>query len=312
MSKPALGRGLNALLSGGAKSPAPVATKAAPHPAADIPSAALPPPPGAAVQSLPVHRIHASPLQPRKDFAAESLTELADSIRANGVVQPLVVRKSASGWELIAGERRLRAAILAGLSEVPALERNASDAEVLELALIENLQRENLNPIEEAQGYAQLQQQFQLTQEQIAQKVGRGRVVIANALRLLRLPPEIQDAIRAAHLSPGHAKVILGLSNPADQARVAAAIQHRQLSVRQAEELVAGILRKDPSTPPPSRPDGTPTRDPHVADLENRLRERFATKVGLRYRAGRGSIEIRFSTDDELQRILELTGVSVD
>ncbi len=263
-------------------------------------------------RQIPVGQIQPSPLQPRRDFTPESLQELADSIREQGIVQPLVVRAMGDRFELIAGERRWRAARMAGLTEVPVLERIASDREVLELALIENLQRENLNPIEEALGYSQLQELFQLTQEQVARKVSRGRVVVANALRLLRLPAVVQASIQTGQLSVGHAKVILGLNNPSAQESVVAQVIKHGLSVRQTEDLVSRQqLAATRATSTPSTP-SLPARDPHVVDLEGRLRDRFATRVSLRYRGGKGSVEIRFNSDDELDRILEVTGVSTD
>jgi ParB family chromosome partitioning protein len=318
MSKPALGRGLGALLGGGKPSAPATHAASAPAPASGagpavvpIPLPPTPPPTGA--RQVALDRVFPSPLQPRKDFTEESLRELADSIREQGIVQPLIVRPVGDRWELIAGERRWRAARLAGLGEVPVLERAATDREVLELALIENLQRENLNPWEEALGYAQLQSQFQLTQEQVAQKVGRSRVAVTNALRLLKLEASLQDALRQGQLSTGHAKVLLGLTEPTLQASAAEQVLQRGLNVRQTEELVAQLLAPRPTpTPSGTSPHAAPGRDPHVVDVENRLRERLATKVALRYRAGRGSLEIRFHSDDELNRILELVGIAFD
>ncbi|MSU35300.1 MAG: ParB/RepB/Spo0J family partition protein [Pedosphaera sp.] len=310
MSKPALGRGLGALLGGSGRPVNPVS----PQPA----SSATPNSPDAVPMTVSgprrilVDQILPSPFQPRRDFTPESLQELADSIREQGILQPLVVRAVGDRFELIAGERRWRAARLAGLIDVPVLERMASDREVLELALIENLQRENLNPIEEALGYSQLQEQFQLTQEQVARKVGRGRAVVANSLRLLRLPASVQTAIRAGNLSVGHAKVILGLNNPDAQESLVTQVIKQGLSVRQTEELVSRQqLSASHATPTHSTP-VLSARDPHVVDLEGRLRDRFATRVSLRYRGGKGSVEIRFNSDDELDRILEVTGVSTD
>jgi ParB family chromosome partitioning protein len=257
-------------------------------------------------------RVVPSPLQPRRDFTEESLRELADSIREQGIIQPLVVRPVGERLELIAGERRWRAARLAGLAEVPVIERPATDREVLELALIENLQRENLNPLEEANGYAQLQSQFNLTQEQVAQKVGRCRVAVTNALRLLKLAPVLHDLLRTGLLSVGHAKVLLGLPDPALQVSAAEQVRQRGLSVRQTEELVTQMLAPKTAAPATSTTTVSVSRDPHVLDVENRLRERLATKVGVRYRAGRGSIEIRFGSDDELNRVLEVLGIQID
>jgi ParB family transcriptional regulator, chromosome partitioning protein len=307
MSKPALGRGLGALLNSGGKPP----TGASSTPPGAVPP--LAPGKSSAVTRVPWSKVRPSPWQPRKDFTPESLQELADSIREQGIVQPLIVRPIDDYYELIAGERRWRAAQIAGLTEVPILERAASNREVLELALIENLQRENLNPIEEALGYAQLQQLFELTQEQVAQKVGRARTAIANALRLLKLPEVIQTALRDGRISVGHAKVILGVSPESSQAAVAEQVIRGHLSVRQTEELVARLQSPAAATPPPTAtPIGVNLRDPHIVDLEGRLRERFLAKVALRYTKGRGSIEVRFHSDAELEQLLDRLGVTVD
>ena len=310
MSKTGLGRGLGALLAGGAARstpsaptpPTPPATGPAASPAAEAP-----------VRHLPLSRIHPSPLQPRKDFLPEALQELADSIREQGIVQPLIVRTSAQGFELIAGERRWRAAQQAGLTEAPVVVREATDREVVELALIENLQRENLNPIEEAVGYSHLAAQFQLTQEDIAKRVGKSRAVVANALRLLKLPDPVRDLIRQGQLSVGHAKVLLGLPDPAQQQKLADRVIAEALNVRQTEQWVARLTASaSAALTPPTPPKSPAASDPHHADLENRLRERFGTQVHLRYRAGRGALEIRYFSDDELNRLLDLLGVSVD
>src|SRR6267154_673556 len=209
MAKPALGRGLGALLGG-----SPVAKPPGPTPATTTSAHASAPAIDTRerVQRVPLTRIRACPFQPRKDFTPETLRELADSIKEQGIVQPLIVRELNGHLELIAGERRWRAAQLLGLAEVPVILRQADDRAVLELALIENLQRENLNPIEEAHGYSQLIEQFRLTQEEVAVKVGKSRAVITNGLRLLKLAPAIQGYIRQGVLSVGHAKVVLGLA----------------------------------------------------------------------------------------------------
>lgn len=313
MAKPALGRGLGALLGG-------------------VPSSAStkPPPPAAPVvgvqensaadsrervRLLSLDQIRPCPLQPRKDFPGEALQELADSIKAQGIIQPLIVRTRDGHFELIAGERRWRAAQLAGIKEVPVIVREADDRSVLELALIENLQRENLNPIEEARGYAELIEKFQLRQEDAAARVGKSRVVVANALRLLKLPTEIQSSIRAGNLSVGHAKVLLSLEHTEEQTVAAQRVLQNRLSVRQTEELV-DHLRNQPAanTSAVPLPSSSPTveRSAHVVDLENRLRERFGTKVQLRYRQGKGSLEIRYFSDAELERILQIVGLPMD
>jgi ParB family chromosome partitioning protein len=309
MAKPALGRGLGALLGGN-----PVLTQPAPAPAAPVSQpVVLSPAPDAheRVQRVPLDRIRPCPLQPRKDFSAEALRELADSIREQGIVQPLIVRERGGFFELIAGERRWRAAQLLQLPEVPIIVRQADDRAVLELALIENLQRENLNAIEEAHGYEQLTGQFQLTQEEIAAKVGKSRAVVANALRLLKLPQVIQNFIREGRLSVGHAKVILGLSDEKKQNLAAERVIKQGLNVRQTEGLVAKLQGRD-SRKLALKPEtvAAPGADPHVANLEDRLREKFGTKVQLRYAKGKGAVEISFFSDEELERILQVLGVT--
>jgi ParB family chromosome partitioning protein len=266
------------------------------------------------IQRVALPRIHPCPLQPRKDFSNEALRELADSIREQGIVQPLIVRPRGDGFELIAGERRWRAAQMLGLSEVPVIVREADNRAVLELALIENLQRENLNPLEEALGYAQLVDQFELTQEVVAAKVGKSRAVVANALRLLKLPPEIQNYVRDGRLSVGHAKVVLGLHRAEEQLLAADRIIRQGLNVRQTEDLV-GRLQNRGAAPDGVKKSGktsAPLQDAHVMDLETRLQQRFGTKVVVRYRQGKGAVEIRFFTDDDLERVLEIVGVSLE
>ena len=311
MAKPALGRGLGALL-GGAPATAKPAPPAAPTPA-PMPAASPVPEIDARerVQRVPLGRIRPCPFQPRKEFTPDALRELADSIREQGIVQPLIVRDRGDHFELIAGERRWRAAQLLSLAEAPVIVREADDRAVLELALIENLQRENLNPIEEAQGYSQLIDQFQLTQEDVSIKVGKSRAVVANALRLLKLPQALQNYIRGGRLSVGHAKVILGLTDEKQQELAAERVIKDGLNVRQTEGLIAkmqargtGAARSGKVTPL--------TQDAHVADLENRIREKVGTKVHLRYSQGKGALEISFFSDDELERILQILGITVE
>jgi ParB family chromosome partitioning protein len=311
MSKPALGRGLGALLGGN-----PVLTQPTPAPTAPVSQpVVLSPMPDLheRVQRVPLDRIRPCSLQPRKDFSAEALRELADSIREQGIVQPLIVRERGGHFELIAGERRWRAAQLLQLPEVPIIVRQADDRAVLELALIENLQRENLNAIEEAHGYEQLAGQFQLTQEEIAVKVGKSRAAVANALRLLKLPPVVQNFVREGRLSVGHAKVILGLADEKKQKLAAERVIKEGLNVRQTEGLVAKLQARD-SRRLGIKPEtvAAPGSDPHVTNLEDRLREKFGTKVQLRYAEGKGTVEISFFSDEELERILQILGVSAD
>jgi ParB family transcriptional regulator, chromosome partitioning protein len=304
MAKPALGRGLGALLGG-----SPVATP--PAPSANLTTVAPPPeiPSRERVQRVPLGRIVPCPFQPRKDFPAETLRELADSIKEQGIVQPLIVRERNGHLELIAGERRWRAAQLLSLPEVPVIVRQADDRAVLELALIENLQRENLNPIEEALGYSQLIEQFQLKQDEVAVKVGKSRAAVTNALRLLKLAPVIQGYVREGKLSVGHAKVILALLSDKTQKLAADRVLRDGLSVRHTEVLVARLQTQETSEAKPG-PKLAPTQDAHVTNLEDRLRERLGTKVHLRYAKGKGALEIAFFSDDELERILHLLGIS--
>jgi ParB family chromosome partitioning protein len=265
------------------------------------------------VLRVKLDRIKPSPLQPRKDFTPEALEELAASIKEQGIVQPLIVRDRQTHYELIAGERRWRAAQLLNLAEVPVIVREADDRSVLELALIENLQRENLNPMEEALGYSQLIEQFQLRQEDVATKVGKSRVAVANSLRLLKLAPEVQAYVRDARVSVGHAKVILGLALSEQQKLAAERVLKDGLTVRQTEELVSRLQNQPPITPGKSSNGITITnRDVHLVAVENQLRERFGTKVQLRYRLGKGSVEVKFFNDADLDRILNIIGVKVD
>jgi ParB family chromosome partitioning protein len=302
MAKPALGRGLGALLGG-----SPALTQ--PAPAIPVPM----PDSRDRVQRVPLNKIRPCPLQPRKDFSDEALRELADSIREQGIVQPLIVRERGGVFELIAGERRWRAAQLLNLPEVPVITREADDRAVLELALIENLQRENLNAVEEAHGYAQLAEQFQLTQEDIAAKVGKSRAVVANSLRLLKLPAIVQKYLRDGRLTVGHAKVILGLTDEKQQQLAAERVIKEGLNVRQTEGLVARLqTRGSRKTATKLETIATPAGDPHVADLEAKLREVFATKVQLHYAQGKGSVEISFFSEEELERILQILGVRAD
>ncbi len=307
MSKSALGRGLGALLGGPITPPAPASSPAQSAAAASAVADSR-----ERVQRVPLNKVHPSALQPAQTiFRRLRCGELADSIREQGIVQPLIVRPSGDSFELIAGERRWRAAQLLNLPEVPIIAREADDRTVLELALIENLQRENLNPIEEALGYSQLAGQFQLTQEEISAKVGKSRAAVANALRLLKLPQSIQDYVRQGQLSVGHAKVILGLTDEKSQRLAAEQVVKGTLNVRQTEGLVAKWQspgEKEPSSK--LKAPATPSGDPHVTDLESRLRELFATKVKLNYSQGKGSLEISFFSNEELERILQVLGVS--
>ena len=304
MAKTGLGRGLGALLGG--KKPADSPTTPSPS------SPETTQPPSAESRSaleVEIGKIRPCPSQPRKDFDRQPLEELAESIKINGIIQPLVARQTDDGQlELIAGERRWRAAQIAGLDTVPVIIRLANDAQVLELALVENLQREDLNPIEEAQGYALLIDAFNLTQEETAQRVGKSRTAITNALRLLNLPVQTLDHLRAGRLTVGHAKVILGIEDANHQNLTTERAIKDSLSVRQTEELIVDLL-KDSSTSGKRKSRVNPNREVHVTSLENRLKEKLGTKVSLTYREGKGSLTIKYFSDEDLERILKILDI---
>lgn len=310
MTKKALGRGLDALISGGivrsvAAEPSSTAPVLRPASAASASR-------GEEVLQLDIHLIDRSPFQPRTDFAPEQLKELAESIKQRGVIQPLLVRPrvGADGrtrYELIAGERRWRAAEEAGLTVVPAMVRQASDEEVLEMALIENLQREDLNPIEEARAYEQLATRFHLTQEQIAEKVGKNRATVANAIRLLALPEEVQAWLINGQLSVGHAKAILALNLAEEQRLVAERVLRRNLTVRETEQLVEQI--KGETKPRDTDGKRVRAKSAHVLAIEERLRQKLGTHVNLRHGRKKGRIEIEYYGNDDLTRLLGLLGI---
>jgi ParB family transcriptional regulator, chromosome partitioning protein len=275
---------------------------------------------GDRVHQINLANIVPSALQPRKNFAREALQELIDSIRQHGIIQPLIVRKLATAspsgggagarFELIAGERRWRAAQEIGLTEVPAIIRSANDLEVLELSLIENLQRADLNPIEEAQGYARLANEFGMRQEDIALKVGRSRAAVANALRLLDLQPQVQVWLAQDLLSVGHAKVLLSLKAPEEQLLAAETVLRRNATVRGTERFVARLLGMGRARRKSRRAGAELSVSPTaVRDLQNRLQEHLATHVTIHHGDKRGRIEIEYYGDDDLQRIVTALGL---
>jgi len=239
--------------------------------------------------------------QPRRDFDDAGLEDLARSIKEKGVIQPLIVREIDDGYELIAGERRLRASSLAGLTEVPVVIKDVSDAESLEIALIENIQREDLNPIEESEAYQRLIDEFQITQEEMARRVGKDRTTITNSLRLLSLPDMIKGQLATGELTTGHARALLSLGNQAQILATAKRIVAQSLSVRATEALVKKL--KEGTTPSEK-----PPRDPFYDDLEETLTRSLGTKVRLTPRGESGKIEIEYYSPDELDRLLELLG----
>lgn len=318
MTKKALGRGLDALISGGVTrgvvlEPPPQAEIAVVPPgatpaAATVTVVAEHPARNDGVQRVALDRIERSRFQPRTEFDPDQLRELADSIRQRGVVQPLLVRPvGAEGrFELIAGERRWRAARDAGVTAVPVIVREANDQEALELALIENLQREDLNPLEEARAYEQLAAQFHLTQEQIAGKVGRSRAAVANAVRLLALPAEVQSWVADGRLSVGHAKAILGLSIAEEQRLVAERVLRRNLTVRETEQFVEQ-LKGD--TKVRVRALGQAAKPASVMAIEERLRQKLGTHVSVHHGKKKGRIEIEYYGNEDLSRLLAIFGV---
>jgi len=238
--------------------------------------------------------------QPRHQFAEEDLEELTGSIRAQGVLQPLIVRKSDPGFELIAGERRLRAARRAGLSQVPVVVKTVSDDQLLELSLVENIQRENLNPIEEADAYHRLIQQFHLTQDQAAARVGKSRSAVANFLRLRQLPEEVKASIVKGGLSMGHARALLGAENGTQQLSAWRAVVARGLSVRETEELVRR-LKAEKKKPRVSMHGSEAV---HLASLSEDLSRHLGTKVTIRKSGSQGRVEIEFYGNDDLDRLI--------
>jgi ParB family chromosome partitioning protein len=255
------------------------------------------------VIEIALDRISPNPYQPREQFDDGETDELAASIRSKGVLQPILVRRHGAGYQLIAGERRLRAARRAGLSTVPALVRDAGDEELLELALIENEQRVELNPIESARSYARIIDDFHLSQTELADVLGRDRSTVANLLRLLRLPEEVQGLVRERRLTMGHARALAGVEEPARCIAIAERAAKLGLPVRAVERLVQGVPKRRPIRA---------RQETELMPFEDRLRHRFATQVHIRRRSGRGRIEIEFYNADDLERILDLLGALKD
>lgn len=302
--KKSLGRGLGSLIGGGVAKPAPAASAPAPVAApapAPAPAAVAP---GLLLQELSLTAIVPNPRQPRRDFDDAQVKELAESIRSEGLLQPVVVRKVKDGFELIAGERRFRAFKLLGQKTITARIVEASDASSAVLALVENLQRADLNPIDEAVGVASLMRDFNLTQEAVADRLGKPRATIANSVRLLSLDNELQGYLRRGQLSVGHAKALLGVESPAHRVQIARLILEKGLSVRATEAEV----RKLASTKKTERKQATQTV---VADVQKRLASHFAAPVSVVRKGSKGAISIPFGSDDELARLLEKIGIKL-
>lgn len=312
-----LGKGLSALIPPSAQTPVDART--------------LPSDDGSLVgitALIDISKVRPNPFQPRQDFDAEALADLVRSIKEKGVIQPITVRRAENGYELIAGERRVRASIEAGMTRVPAYILDiTTDADMLEIALIENVQRENLNPIEVALGYQRLIDQCNLTQEDVAEKVGKDRSTVTNFLRLLKLPREIQESLRTKKITMGHARAMLALSEAETQNNVLKEVLEKELSVRSTEALVKNVeLGRVSSVLKPGESDGqryeskpkqfepSQTMSPEVAstinEIESRLRTVFSTQVRVRTKnSNAGSIEIDFYTIEELERLLDLFAI---
>jgi ParB family chromosome partitioning protein len=326
-NRPALGKGLASLLPGAANNPTamakqllgdlpPVSAPASAGPAAGAPAAASvtpPPAPEAAVANkeripgitmIDVEQIVANQFQPRRDFNETSLKELADSIQANGIIQPLIVRKGEDGKiHLIAGERRLRASKMAGLKQVPIVIRKTSDKEALELALIENVQREDLNCVDIALSYYQLAEDFHLTQDEIAKRVGKDRVSVANHLRLLKLPESIINDLRSDRLTFGHGRALLSIADPLARMELRNAVVEKGLSVRETERLVAEALVKAGIEPKKKKKEEESY--PELKSFTDRLGRALGTRVKTKGDQYRGSIVIDYFSKEDLDRISE-------
>ncbi|SFJ48861.1 chromosome segregation DNA-binding protein [Streptosporangium canum] len=303
------GRGLAALIPGPpvvqSAAPSATVTMVAPEPAAQQHQPSPQPVAGAYFLEIPIERIERNPRQPRTVFDGDALKELADSITEVGLLQPVVVRAMGKdSYELIMGERRWRASKLAGLKEIPAIVRSTQEDKLLLDALIENLQREQLNPLEEAAAYRQLLDDFGATHEQLAVRVGRSRTHVTNTLRLLKLPPRVQLRVSAGTITAGHARALLALDDPAAQERLADRIVAELLSVRAVEEIVAvGDVKAAPA-PAPKAPRAKPDEEPALRHLADRLSDRFETRVKVDFGRRKGRIVVEFATIDDLERII--------
>jgi ParB family transcriptional regulator, chromosome partitioning protein len=305
-----LGRGLEALIPStpqGDREPEAQATDQQPEAGQDVSESS-----GPSFEQLPLDRIDPNPRQPRGSFEEEQMHDLTASIEAVGVLQPIVVRPSGERYQIVMGERRVRAARAAGLERIPAIVRTTEDDQLLRDALLENIHREDLNPLEEAAAYEQLLLDFGITQEELAARLGRSRPVIANAMRLLRLPGSVQRRIAARTLSAGHARAVASLEDPVQQERLADRIVAEGLTVRMAEELAQRIKNGEPLLGPEDRARvrARPAMQaPGMADLAERLSDRLETRVRVQLGKRKGKVLIEFATLDDLQRICDAIGL---
>jgi ParB family chromosome partitioning protein len=336
MQKLALGKGLASLLPAAANIPptppeqtttveAPQKTELPPQSGAVADPSLLSPPPAPAASAMAnkdripgvtlanIEDIHVNPFQPRREFDEHALEELTQSIKENGLIQPLIVRKTSEGFQLIAGERRLRASKRAGIKHIPVVVRQSTDRESLELALIENVQRQDLNCIDEALAYFQLSQEFSLSQEEIAKKVAKDRTTISNTMRLLRLPEEIIDDLKVGALSYGHGKALLGIEDNATRLKIRAEVKERHASVRETELLVQKYkeIAQDKEMGAPN------SEKPKLSDLERRmftlaqdLTRQFSTRVDIKGSDSKGKIVLHYRSRENLERVLSLLETS--
>lgn len=253
-----------------------------------------------AIQEIAIHECRPNPYQPRKTFHADAIEELKESILEYGIIQPLIVRKSIKGYEIVVGERRFRAAKEAGLETVPVVIKDLSDEKMMELALLENLQREDLTPIEEAHAYANLMHELNVTQEELSKKLGKSRSHIANIVRLLSLPAQVIAYINNGELSMGHGRALLGIKEKQKIMPIVNKIRKEKLNVRQVEKLIAQLNEK------PIKKQGKQKKDIFIQERESILRDRLGTAVKIHKGKRKGKIEIEFYTDDDLERIIEV------
>ena len=261
---------------------------------------------GEIVLSLSVKKLRPNPYQPRKVFNDEKLSELSSSIREHGVLQPIIVKKDVKGYIIIAGERRFRATVLAGIEEIPAIVREYSDDLMMQYAIVENLQREDLNPIEEATSYKMVMQKLSLTQEKLAEKLGKSRTYIANMTRILNLPQFVVDSIENGEISVGHAKILAGIKDEERILELAMIIKEKGISVRELEEILNGGKGAKPS-PKLKKKDV----NPHIKSVESNLHHHFGTKVSVKDTDGKGQIVIDYLSTDDLNRVLDIMGVGL-
>ncbi len=311
MAKQALGKGLGALIRKPAAKSAPNKSRKTGAASKKRARSQEGNDPGAEVSEVSITEVVKSPLQPRGEIPESNLEELVESIRSHGVIQPLITRKVRGKFELIAGERRWRACQKLGLETVPVIVRKASDREVLEMALVENLQRQDLNAIEEANGYVKLAKEFDMKQDEIAKRVGKSRATVANSMRLLDLHKEIQKFVADGLITVGHAKAILGIKVKREQREIAEQVMRRRLTVRATEKLVQN-LQSDETEKTSRGKTNDPETEAMVRSLTSRLRQHFTTHVSVSHTPKKGRIELEYYGNDDLERLLELLGISTE